>query len=57
MTRIIIRRQGDGWALLEDPDAAPVAEYRTRQLAEVDAYHRADGGEVVWEEDPGDERS
>ncbi len=57
MTRIIIRRQGDGWALLEDPDGAPVAEYRTRQLAEVDAYHRADGGEVVWEEDPGDERS
>ena len=56
MPRIIIRRHGNRWALLDNPDASPVAEYRTRQLAEVAAHHRAEGGEVVWEEDTGDEQ-
>ena len=47
MAKITIRRHGDRWALHEDPDATPVAEYETRELAEAAA-----GDDYVVDETP-----
>ncbi len=48
MEPIVVRPHGQRWAVFEDPEAMPVGEYETRELAEVAARgHAGDGGREV----------
>jgi hypothetical protein len=54
MDPIIVRRHGGRWAVQDGPDAAPTAEYETRELAEMAARQDAGGREVVVHDDASD---
>ena len=49
MTQILVEPHGGRWAVKESPDATPIAEYETCELAEVAAKQLASerGAEVV----------
>ena len=51
MTQILVVPHGGRWAVKDSPDATPIAEYETCELAELAARQLADeqGGEVVVE--------
>ena len=53
MSQITVFRHGDRWAVQEDPDTAPTAEYETRELAETAARQLAGDREVVVREADG----
>jgi hypothetical protein len=59
MQPIIVRRHAGRWSVQDDPEAAPVEEYETRQLAEIAARDLAEesGREVVVHDDFDDAES
>jgi hypothetical protein len=59
MHPIVVRRHAGRWSVQDDPEAAPVEEYETRQLAEIAARDLAEqsGREVVVHDDPDDAES
>jgi hypothetical protein len=50
MPDITVHRHGDRWSLLEEGAGSPIAEYPSREAAEMAARQRADGGAVHVEE-------
>jgi hypothetical protein len=51
MPDITVHRHGDRWAVREEGSGSPVAEYPSREAAELAAGQMADGGAVRVEED------
>ena len=51
MPDITVYRHGDRWAVLEAGTESPTKEFETREAAELEARHLADGGEVSVDED------
>ena len=49
MSQILVVPHDDRWAVLDGPDRPPIAEFETREAAELDARARAreTGAEVV----------
>jgi hypothetical protein len=55
MSEITVFRHGDRWAVQDDPETAPTAEYENREQAEMAARQIAGDREiVVRDEDHGD---
>jgi hypothetical protein len=51
MSAITVFRHGDRWAVQDNPDTAPTAEYETREAAESAARQLAGDREVVVRDD------